>query len=149
MGPLFEIVTAYFQQQKWTIEAATDRPVLRLPFEHKGEVWTCYAEVREEQQRVVFYTVPAIIVPEAQRRAMAELIARANYGLAVGNLELDFGDGELRCKTSIDVTGDRLTHALIHQLVVINLRLVRHYLPAVKSVLAGLPPFDAISRAGG
>ena len=45
------------------IEAATDRPVLRLPFEHAGEQWTCYCEVREAQHRVVFYTVPAVTVP--------------------------------------------------------------------------------------
>ncbi|HVV87848.1 MAG TPA: YbjN domain-containing protein [Kofleriaceae bacterium] len=148
MGAL-ELVADYFKQQKWTFEAAEDRPVLRLPFEHKGEVWTCYAEVREEQQRVIFYTVPPLTVPEPQRRAMAELITRANFGLAVGNFELDFTDGELRCKTSIDVTGDRLSHALLHQLVVANLRLVRHYLPAVRALLAGATPFDAINRAGG
>lgn len=149
MGALIDNAAEYFRQQKWTIEAASDRPVLRLPFEHQGEVWMCYAEAREEQNRVIFYTVLPVNVPDAQRRTMAELITRANYGLAVGNFELDFGDGELRCKTSIDVSGDRLSHALLHQLVVINLRLVRHYLPAVRGVLAGATPFDAITRAGG
>lgn len=146
---LFEIVTDYFQQQRWTFEAATDRPVLRLPFEHGGQTWTCYAEVREQQQRFLFYTVPPVTVPEAARRAMSELVTRANFGIPIGNLELDLADGELRCKTSIDVTGDRLSHPLIHQLVLTNLKIVRIYLPAVRAVLAGAAPADAIAQAGG
>jgi hypothetical protein len=149
VGALFEMVTDYFRQQRWTVEPALDRSLLRLPFEHAGETWACYADVREEQHRVLFYTVPPVTVPEATRRAMSELLMRANFGIPIGNFELDFSDGELRCKTSLDVTGDRLTHALLHQLVLTNLKLVRIYLPAVRSVLAGAAPIDAIGRAGG
>lgn len=145
----FELVVAYFQEQKWAFEQAAERTVLRLPFEHKGQQWVCYADVREEQRRVLFYVVAPVTVPEPRRSAMAELVARANFGLAIGNLELDFADGEVRCKTSIDVTGDRLSTPLFHQLVVTNLKVMRHYLPAVQAVLAGLTPFDAIARAGG
>src|SRR5690349_15987762 len=93
----------------------------------------------------LFYTVPPVTIPEADRRAMTELITRANFGIPIGNFELDLNDGELRCKTSIDVTGDRLSHPLLHQLVLTNLKVMRIYLPAVRAVLAGAAPIDAIA----
>jgi hypothetical protein len=146
---LLELVTAYFREQKWTFEQAADRPVLRLPLQKGAETWVCYAEVNEERHRVVFYVVAPMTVPDADRRAVVELITRANYGLAIGNFELDYADGELRYKTSIDVSGDRLSQALLHQLVLTGVKVMNHYLPAVKAVLAGAAPAEAIIRAGG
>jgi len=32
-----------------------------------------------------------------------EFLTRANYGLNIGNFEMDFQDGEIRFKTAIDV----------------------------------------------
>ena len=48
---------------------------------------------------------------------IAQFLTPANYGTLIGNFELDFKDGEIRYKTSIDVEGDRLTPALIKRLV--------------------------------
>ncbi len=49
--------------------------------------------------------------------AVAEFITRANFGIVIGNFEIDFSDGEIRYKTSIDVEGDRPSFALIKRLV--------------------------------
>jgi len=42
-----------------------------------------------------------------------KFLTRANYGMMIGNFEMDFTDGEIRYKTSIDVEGDKLSSALI------------------------------------
>lgn len=149
MTTILELMAQYFRDQKWTYELAEDRPVLRLPLQRGAETWICYAEAHEERHRAVFYVVAPVTVPEPLRRAIAELITRANFGLAIGNFELDFADGELRYKTSIDVTGDRLSTALLHQLVVAGVKVMNHYLPTVRAVLAGAAPAEAIHRAGG
>lgn len=49
--------------------------------------------------------------------AVAEFIARGNFGIVIGNFEIDFSDGEIPYKTSIDVKGDRPSFALIKRLV--------------------------------
>ncbi len=66
---------------------------------------------------------------------MAEYTTRANFGLILGNLEMDFSDGETRFKTSIDVEGDRLTPALVRGLVYPNLQAMRQYMPGLDSIL--------------
>ena len=45
--------------------------------------------------------------------AIAEFLTRTNYSMIIGNFELDFADGEIRYKTSIDVQGDFLRFELI------------------------------------
>ncbi len=69
--------------------------------------------------------------------AIAEFITRANYGLVIGNFELDFSDGELRYKTAIDVEDDNLSFALIKQMVYANVIIMDKYLPGIMAVIEG------------
>jgi len=72
---------------------------------------------------------------------------RANSGTIVGNFELDFAEGEIRYKTSIDVEGDRLSSALIKQMVYANVTMMDRYLPGIMSVIySNVSPSDAIAQ---
>ena len=55
--------------------------------------------------------------------------------MVIGNFELDFSDGEIRYKTSLDVEGDRLSNALIKQTVYLNVLTMDKYLPALVAVI--------------
>ena len=66
--------------------------------------------------------------------------------MTIGNFELDFNDGEIRYKTSVDVTDGRLTSALIKKLVYTNVFTIDEYLPGIRTVLeANVRPGAAIS----
>ncbi len=85
-----------------------------------------------------------------RRAALAEFVTRANFGLVVGNFEMDMDDGEVRYKTSIDVEGDRLSTALLHQLVRVNLEMMDKYLPGLYAVAnEGLDALAAIVAVEG
>jgi hypothetical protein len=64
--------------------------------------------------------------------------------MTIGNLELDYTDGEIRYKTSINVTADQLSSALIKTLVYTNVTMMDEYLPGIQVVLAGQTPEAAI-----
>ena len=91
-------------------------------------------------------------VAEAQRLAMSEFLHRANYGLVLGNFELDLGDGEVRFKVGIDVEGVRLDlprsnpvgPALIKQGFYAVVSLFDKYLPGLRAVSGGADPHAAI-----
>lgn len=77
-----------------------------------------------------------IKVPEARRQVIAEFLTRANYGMVIGNFEMDFSDGEIRYKTSVDLAGGSpLTMLLIKPLVYTNVLMMDKYLPGVMEVL--------------
>jgi hypothetical protein len=86
-------------------------------------------------------------VPETKNLAIAEFIARANFGMIIGNFELDFTDGEIRYKTSIDVEGANLTFLQIKRLVYANVMMMDQYLPGIMSLLdSDVEPKDAIAQ---
>lgn len=143
--PILQALLNFFTEDDWSFQKVTSEPALRLAFRGENGQWNCYAKAREEQQQMVFYSLCPVAVPEDKRLAAAELIARVNYGLIVGNFELDFNDGEIRYKTSIDVEGESLSPNLIQPLVYANVMMMDEYLPAIEAVIEGrLSPEDAI-----
>lgn len=136
-GPIFKAMERFFREDDWHFEPLPGKPILRMGFRGKNGSWKCYAQAREPQYQFVFYSILDVNVPPNRRQAMAEFLTRANYGLVIGNFEMDFNDGEVRYKTSIDVEGDRLTSALIKQLVYVNVLMMDRYLPGIMSVAFG------------
>lgn len=149
-GPLLATLMAFFDADGWPYEHLAADGVLRLPFQGVAGNWVCYAQAREAQGQFVFYSVYPVLVPPAGRRAMSELLTRANYGLVLGNFELDFTDGEVRFKTSLDVEGATLTPPLIQACVYANVIMMDQYMPGIVALLdEGLEPTAALARVEG
>ncbi|MDY7023787.1 MAG: YbjN domain-containing protein, partial [Cyanobacteriota bacterium] len=86
-------------------------------------------------------------VPGEKRYSVAALITMINYGIIVGNFEMNFYDGEIRYKTSLDVEGDRLSPTLVKHLVYANVTTMDKYLPGIMSIIFGnISAEEAISR---
>ena len=66
------------------------------------------APVDAEDELFQVFGYSPVRVPEGARPAIAETIARANYGLRVGKFELDIDDGELRFQAAQILTDDSL-----------------------------------------
>jgi hypothetical protein len=144
-GQIFDEMVNFFKEDEWPFYQIKGQPVLQMAFQGENAKWTCYAKIREKQEQFVFYSVCPVNAPENKRMAIAEFITRANSGTIVGNFELDFADGEIRYKTSIDVEGDRLSSALIKQMVYANVTMMDQYLPGIMSVIySHVSPIDAI-----
>lgn len=142
---IYDALIDFFKAESWPFQTLPQQATLRLAFKGKNGQWDCYAKAREEQQQVVFYSICPFTAPKATRHEIAEFITRANYGLILGNFELDLNDGDIRYKTSIDVEGDKLTGALIRNLVYTNVLTMDQYLPGIFSMLEqGMAPEQAI-----
>ncbi|AFZ22685.1 hypothetical protein Cylst_0323 [Cylindrospermum stagnale PCC 7417] len=140
---IFELIINFFKEDNWSFEEIKSESALQMTFQGKSGRWNCYAQSKEAQHQFIFYSVCPIIAPESWRLAVSEFIARANYGLTIGNFEIDFRDGEIRYKTSINLESDRLSFICIKDLVDTNLQMMDKYLPGIMSVIAGdvLPEF--------
>jgi len=136
---ILEQIIDFFTEDDWPYTKIKGEPVLRMAFQGENGKWTCYAKARVEQEQFVFYSVCPVNAPENKRLAIAEFLTRANSGMIIGNFELDFADGEIRYKTSIDVKGDILSFELIKQLVYVNVTMMDEYLPGIMSVIDNRP----------
>ncbi|WP_330486357.1 type III secretion system chaperone family protein [Tumidithrix elongata] len=138
---------AFFEQDEWTIRQIGDQPILQMSFEGNHGKWQCFAHAKEEKEQFLFYSIFLSKVPAEKRQALAEFITRANYGLMMGNFEMDYDDGEIRFKTSIDVENITLTPKIVKQYVYTNVLMMDCYLPGILSVIADeVSPKEAIAR---
>ena len=144
---LFDVVRQFFEENDWQITPFPDKSAVALGITGINGQWQCLMQVHEEQQQVAFYSYCPVKVPEDGHTRMAEFLTRANYGMLIGNFEMDYTDGEIRFKASLDVEDDRLTSALIKNLVYVNLGVMDRYLPGIMRVMYGeASPAEAIQR---
>ena len=146
-GQFFEEIVNFFEEDGWPFVQIEGEPLLQMVFQGENGKWTCYAKARDDQEQFVFYSVCPVNAPDSKRLAVAEFLTRANSGMIIGNFEMDFEDGEIRYKTSIDVEDDSLSCALIKRLVYANVMMMDAYLPGMMSVIYGdVTPLDAIAQ---
>ena len=133
--PIFQTVIAFFTQDDWSFTRIQGETALRLAFQGDNGAWNCYAQVREDQEQFAFYSICPIYAPETKRSTAAEFITRANYNMMIGNFEMDFADGEIRFKSSIDIEPSQITTDIIKRLVYANVTMMDEYLPGIIAVI--------------
>lgn len=139
---------AFLVKEEIEFEHNVAKSVLR--FHHTGQhgEWDCYAKTQEDSRVFIFYSIPAFQVPQDKMAEVAHYLCQVNYGLVMGNLEMDVTDGEIRYKTSIDVDGDTLSLELVRNMVYANVSLMDQYLPGLMAILhQDTSPADAIAQA--
>jgi hypothetical protein len=142
----FVTLGRFLEAEGWGPEQVEETPIYRMSFSGDGGPITCYAQVRVEEEILLCYAVAPVQVEEAGRPAVAEFITRANYGLWVGNFELDWGDGEVRYKSSLDFEGVALTSELVRNAISPVVQMMVCYLPGLMSVIDGLSPVEALAQ---
>jgi hypothetical protein len=134
-----------FLGDAWQAEALPDDGLLVFGVSGDNGSWTAVAQAREDARQVAFYSAAPEHVPEEQRGEAALLLARLNWGLPIGAFELDVDDGQVRFRTSIDVGDGELTPELLKPLLIANLTLMDHHLPAIRAVAAGASAVEALA----
>ena len=148
MNSPFPDIIEHFKNHEWNFTQDEERPILHMGFSGDNGEWRCAAALERDESQFAFYSIlPAKATVEA-RPAVAELVTRINYGLFTGGFEMDWGDGEIRMKTSVLLYGEELPDEMIHQVVGRNLTIMDEYFPAFMKVLyLGVTPVDAIRKA--
>lgn len=77
---------------------------------------TGFAAITEAKQFIFYLNFGFLVLPE-RRIDVLRFVSRANWGLIVGNFELDMDDGHLRFKSSVDLDGVELIDSLIRNAI--------------------------------
>src|SRR3954466_14252381 len=120
MGRLHDGVIAYLLSQDTQPRYDGD-DMVSFPVDAAPTPWRVHVWVREQAEQVVVHSVYPSGVPAERRAEVAMFLTRANYGLPIGNFEIDLDDGEVRFKTSIDVGAEPLSLALARPLFMSNI----------------------------
>lgn len=147
MTGLMEQLCQFLKHDEWHYSADEDRGVVLANVRGDNHHYNCMFVTTETPRRLTFYSHIGNEVPEIKRHRMCEYLTRANYGLVLGNFEMDMSDGEIRYRTSIDLSDADLTHKQLMTLVWVNLFTFDRYYPGVLKIMYGnTSAADAISE---
>jgi hypothetical protein len=150
MAGIFSRLIDFMEEEDWNYEILEGETVLRFNFKGRAGRLFCYADVEEEKDWLIFYSYLPVNAPAEKMVTVAEFITRANRGMRIGNFELDFEDGEVRYKTSIDIEGGELTSKMIHNLLQANLYTMDRYFSGIMEVIySEKEPKDLIQKIEG
>ena len=146
MTGLFSALIDYMEEEDWKYEILEGETIIRFHFKGRSGRLLCYGEVDEEKCWLIFYSYLPVNSPPDKMGHVAEFVARANRGMRIGNFELDFDDGEIRYKTSIDVDGGELSDKMIDNLLRANLTTTDRYFNGLMELIYGDRPAVEIIR---
>ena len=147
---MHDTVRRFFDEDDWHYDEILERKVLAVAYGGTNGSFTCLAQSREDIDQFLFYCLLPTKVPPERRDEVARFLTRANYGMRVGNFEMDYADGEVRYKGSVDVEDDRLTEALVRNVVYAAVMTMDRYQPGIMLVVYGnVDAQEAIERVEG
>ena len=150
MGIIYEATKQFMENDDWPYVELETLSAIKTGFEGQTARWDCFARPIDEDSQLLFYSLCPVAVPRAQRPAVMEYITRANYGLRVGNFEMNIDDGEVRYKTSLDLKSSDPEQELIRQIIYANVLMMDQYLPGLLSVVYGdAEPLRALQAVEG
>lgn len=130
------------------VEPVDDITGFALAFEADGPPVSGSAYVLQDEEKFLFYLdfLPEVPVPRVPQ--VIEFVARANFGITVGNFEVDYQGRSVRYKSSIDFQGTELEPVLIRNAILGAMDGVETYAEALLEVMAGSKSAqEAIERA--
>jgi hypothetical protein len=133
----FATLGQFLDADEWYPQRLGSAFVYRMGFAGRNGRVTCLATIFVSLEQFLFYVIAPTKAPETTRPAVADFITRANYGLRIGNLEMDFDDGEVRYKSGLNFAGESLTPEFIKNTIYPAVQTMDRFLPGLTSVMSG------------
>ena len=135
---LMGIVITALKEEDWSVERDSERSdLLRVGVKGRNTDMRGTFLVRQEKDQVIFYVHLPNKAPEGRQREAMEFITRANYGINIGNFEMDLQDGDIRFKVALDVEAGVLSSTMVRNMMLVAFLTVDRYFPGLMSVLFG------------
>ncbi|HWO27099.1 MAG TPA: YbjN domain-containing protein [Kofleriaceae bacterium] len=147
---LYATVLRLLAEKGWKLQADEERRSVTMLMEGRNGTWPCIVVAREQEQQILVYSASSLRVPPDRRTKLAETIARANFGMVIGNFELEMDTGEIRYKTSLDVSESELDGGLLERILRPNIQTMDRYLPTFAAAIhSDATPVQALARVEG
>lgn len=137
MPSLFEDIIGYFERDGWKFRRLSGHDALEMGVAGEAASYRLVVVVDGERNVTRFLTFLEGKVPETRRREVMEYLTRANYGLLLGNFELDLGDGEVRFKCAADTEHTGMSYEQYQSMLYVSVAMMDRYFPGLQKVVQG------------
>jgi len=133
----FALLGKFLEDDGWHPQQLEGKHIYSINYSGKNGTMRCYAQIRVDLEQFMFYVLAPVKAQSEILAVVAEYITRANFGMRIGNFELDYSDGEIRYKSSLDFEGESLTPTFIKHAIYPAVQTMDRYLPGLLSVIYG------------
>ena len=104
-----------------------------IKFDVEGERgnWQTFFRVVEEEKLLVIYSLFGYKVTPDKIQEVALMLTDINFGLKIGNFEMNRSNGEIHFKTYVDFVGEDIREDWIERALFVNIHTMDHYLPQI------------------
>lgn len=146
-----ELVQDYLDKEDWHYEFNMDNDVpkviMGLNLKSKLQSTKIYIFFNESGYSVYGVVTSIRATDDKAKADCAEYLARANYGLTLGNFEMDYEDGEVRYKVHIPYC-DGLPESVIERSILIPPSMLDKYGNGLVALMMGFStPKDECAKA--
>jgi len=143
---MFQQVIKYLKEKDWIYSPIENKTVVILGISGSNGKFQCVIDVRENENKIIFFSIFGSNVPENKRVGMAELLTRLNYEQFIGNFDMDFETGQVRYKTSLFYGKSLVDNDIIDNLIMTNITAMDISLDVLMQYIYGdLIPQEAYS----
>lgn len=128
---------SYLASENLQFQRVEGQPAFTMLIKGENGVMVGFAGLVEETEQFLFYVSAPQKAPAENLPAVAEFITRANWGLRIGNFELDYSDGEVRFKSAYDYESGGLVPLQLRNTMAPAVRTMDIYMNGLLAVMFG------------
>lgn len=133
-------VCDFLNEDDWHFSFDQERGIFKFGLRLKGKLKKINYIVDIKDDEYLVYAISSLGADEEDSEMMAnmaEFICRANYGLKMGNFELDFDDGEVRFKVHVLCKGITPTAEMIKRSIYCPASMFKRYGSGIVDIIFG------------
>lgn len=133
-------VCDFLNEDDWHFSFDQERGIFKFGLRLKGKLKKINYIVDIKDDEYLVYAISPLGADEENSEMMAnmaEFICRANYGLKMGNFELDFDDGEVRFKVHVLCKGITPTAEMIKRSIYCPASMFKRYGSGIVDIIFG------------
>lgn len=122
----------------WRYQFDDENGVFRLSLNLKGKINRVNYTIDVNENGYMVYAVLPVNATKDDKgmmAKMAEFLHRANYGLRVGNFEMDHADGEIRYKVYTICDGIVPTREMVRRSILVPVNMFERYGDGILSII--------------
>ncbi len=123
-------ISSFLKEDDWNFNFDDEKGVFKFSLSLKSKIKRINYVISVKKEEYSVYAVSPIEADENDKKIMAnmsEFICRINYGLRMGNFELDHRDGEIRYKVNICCSDMIPTKRIISRSIYCPATMFEHY----------------------
>lgn len=135
-------IEQYLKDDEWNYTFDEEREIIRCGINLRNRLKECRIIVDIDETKYLSLALINLNCDEEHRVELAKLLTLINYGLMIGNFEMDFNDGEVRYKVATNCKECIPSKSVVEDSMMIPAVMFEQYGDAILDVMFGYKTAD-------